>query len=127
MNRVRRERIVLLSIGSTERPRVPDEERVTVIDLGSNVFRVVAMFGFMEQPRIDAILKCAASRGLVIEADQTDFYVTYDLLRATGDVVGMASWRKRLFALLYRLSPPMVESLGIPARRDVLLGRQVEI
>jgi KUP system potassium uptake protein len=127
MNRVRRERIVLLSIGSTERPRVTDEERVTVIDLGSSVFRVVAMFGFMEQPRIDPILACAASRGLVIEADQTDFYVTYDLLRATGDVVGMARWRKRLFALLYRLSPPMVESLGIPARRVVLLGRQVEI
>ena len=126
MNRVRRERIVLLSVGSAERPRVPDEERVTVVDLGSQVYRIVAMFGFMEQPRIDAILACAASRGLVIDAQQTDFYVSYDLLRATG-TVAMARWRKRLFALLYRLSPPMVESLGIPARRVVLIGRQVEI
>jgi KUP system potassium uptake protein len=123
---VRHERIVLLSTGSAERPRVPDEERVVVIDLGSGVYRVLAIFGFMEQARIEQIVACAATRGLVIDIERTDFFVSSDSLLATG-TVPMARWRKRLFALLSRLTPPLVTSLGIPPSRVILVGRQVEL
>jgi KUP system potassium uptake protein len=126
INHVRHERIVLLSTGSAERPRVPDEERATVLDLGDGVYRVFAIFGFMEQPEIERILSCAASRGLAVDLARTDFFVAYDSLLATGPV-RMARWRKRLFALLSRLTPPLVSSLGIPPSRVVLVGRLMEI
>ena len=125
-NDVRHERIVLLSTGSAERPRVPDEERVVVLELGDCVYRVVAIFGFMEQPRIETILACAAARGLVLDIEQTDFVVAHDSLLATGDAP-MARWRKRLFAILWRLTPPIVNSLGIPSQRMILVGRQLEL
>jgi len=126
INHVRHERIVLLSTGSAERPRVPDEERVSVLDLGDGIYRVVAIFGFMEQPRIERVVACAASRGLVLDLEATEFFVPYDSLLATGDVP-MARWRKRLFALLSRLSPPLIAALGIPPKRVILVGRQLEI
>jgi KUP system potassium uptake protein len=126
INDVRHERIVLLSTGSAERPRVPDEERVTVVDLGDGVYRLLAIFGFMEQPNIARIVTCAASRGLVIDVEHTDFFVAYDSLLATG-TVPMARWRKRLFALLSRLTPPLVTSLGIPPSRVILVGREIEL
>ena len=126
INNVRHERIVLLSTGSAEQPRVPDEERVAVVDLGDGVYRLLAIFGFMEQPRIERIVACAASRGLVLDVEHTDFFVSYDSLLATG-TVPMARWRKRLFALLSRLTPPLVTSLGIPPSRVILVGRQIEL
>jgi KUP system potassium uptake protein len=126
INDVRHERIVLLSTGSAEQPRVPDEERVTVVDLGDGIYRLLAIFGFMERPRIERILACAASRGLVLDLEHTDFFVSYDSLLATG-TVPMARWRKRLFALLARLTPPLVSSLGIPPSRVILVGREVEL
>jgi len=126
INHVRHERIVLLAIGSAPRPRVPDEERVAVLDLGDGIYRVVGIFGFMEQPRMARVLTCAASRGLAVDLETTEYYVPNDSLLATG-TVAMARWRKRLFALLYRLSPPFASALEIPPKRVILIGRQIEL
>jgi KUP system potassium uptake protein len=97
-----------------------------VVDLGEGVYRVLAIFGFMEQPSIERIFACAANRGLVVDVEHTDFFVAYDSLLATGSAP-MARWRKRLFALLSRLTPPLVASLGIPPSQVILVGRQVEL
>jgi len=126
VNHVRHERVVLLSTGSAERPRVPDEERVTVLDLGDGVYRLLAIFGFMEQPNVIRIAACAASHGLVLDLEHTDFFVSYDSLLATG-TVPMARWRKRLFAVLSRLTPSVATALEIPPNRVILVGRQVQI
>jgi KUP system potassium uptake protein len=126
VNRVLHERVVLLSTGSAERPRVPDEERVTVVDLGEGVYRVLAIFGFMEQPRIATIAAGCGNRGLLLDVERTDFFVSADRLLATGPS-RMARWRKKLFALLARITPPMTSAFGIPPERVILLGREVEL
>lgn len=126
MNQILHERVVLLSTGSADRPRVPDEERVTVLDLGRGLYRVLALFGFMEQPRVDEIAACSAKHGLVLDVAGTDFLIATDAVRATGHAP-MARWRKRLFAILLRLAPPPTASLGIPPERVILLGREVEL
>jgi KUP system potassium uptake protein len=126
INHVRHERIVILAIDSASAPYVDDEQRVTVLDLGDQVFRVVALFGFMEQPDVERIFACTARRGLVVECSRTDFFVQHDVLVPTGNVP-MARWRKRLFTLLVRLSRPMLEALGLPAQRVILVGREIEM
>ncbi|MEW6269495.1 MAG: potassium transporter Kup, partial [Thermodesulfobacteriota bacterium] len=126
VNRVLHERVVLLSTGSAQQPRVPDEERVTVLDLGEGVYRVLAMFGFMEQPHVATIAACCANRGLLLDVERTDFFVSADRLLATGPS-RMARWRKQLFSLLARLTPPLTNALGIPPGRVILLGREVEL
>ncbi len=126
VNHVLHERVVLLSTGSAERPRVPDEERVTVLELGEGLYRVLAIFGFMEQPDVARIVRCCANRGLVLDLERTDFFVSADSLLPTG-TSPMARWRKRLFALVVRLSPPPVAALGIPPARVILLGRELEL
>jgi len=126
VNHVLHERVVLLSTGSAERPRVPDEERVTVLDLGQGFHRVLAVFGFMEQPDIALIAACCANRGLALDLATTDFFVSSDSLLATGKSP-MARWRKRLFSLLARLNPPQASALGIPPARVILVGRELEL
>jgi hypothetical protein len=39
----------------------------------------------------------------------------------------MARWRKRLFTLLVRLSRPLLEELGLPPQRVILVGREIEM
>jgi KUP system potassium uptake protein len=126
INHVRHERIVILAIDGATDPYVDDEQRVTVLDLGDQVFRVVALFGFMEQPDVERIFACTAKRGLLVETSRTEFFVQHDVLVATGNVP-MAHWRKRLFTLLVRLSRPMLEALGLPAPRVILVGREIAI
>jgi len=124
INHVRHERIVILAIDGATDPFVDDGQRVTVLDLGDQIYRVVALFGFMEQPGVERVFACAAKRGLVVETSRTDFFVQHDVLVPTGNVP-MARWRKRLFTLLVRLSRPMLEALGLPAQRVILVGREI--
>ena len=126
INHVRHERIVILAIDSATDPYVDDEQRVTVLDLGDQVFRVVALFGFMEQPDVERIFACAAQRGLVVECSRTDFFVQHDVLVPTGNVP-MARWRKRLFTLLVRLSRPMLEALGLGSYNCLIVGEEISL
>ncbi len=49
-NKVLHQRVVLLSIATAEVPHIRDEERVVVTPLEHGVYRVVAQYGFMENP-----------------------------------------------------------------------------
>lgn len=124
INHVRHERIVILAIDGASAPYVEDAQRVSMLDLGDQIYRVVACFGFMEQPDVARIFACTAKLGLTIDPYRTDYFVQHDVLVPTGNVP-MARWRKRLFTVLVRLSRPMLESLGIPPRRVILVGREI--
>jgi KUP system potassium uptake protein len=126
LNHVRHERIVILAIDSESAPYVDDEKRVRVLDLGDQVYRVCAFFGFMEQPDVARIFACTAKLGLTVDPNRTDYFVQHDVLVPTGNVP-MARWRKRLFTVLVRLSRPLLEALGIPPQRVILVGREVEM
>jgi KUP system potassium uptake protein len=80
INNVRHERIVLLSTGSAEQPRVPDEERITVVTWRRRLSPAGDLFGWSSRAR--RIVACAATRGLVLDVEHTDFRV---LRLAAGD------------------------------------------
>jgi KUP system potassium uptake protein len=125
-NGVLHERVVLLAIASSEVPKVPDEERVSILDMGRGFFRVIAFFGFMESPALDEVLERSAVRGLAIDTGAAVFFVARDTL-LTGGPGALARWRKRLFALLWRNVPSTIDTLRLPARRVVELGVQIEL
>ena len=62
-NKVLHERVVLTSIMSEEIPSVRDAERVTVKELGSGFFQVIARYGFMETPDVPAMLTSLPHQG----------------------------------------------------------------
>ncbi|MBW8858109.1 MAG: KUP/HAK/KT family potassium transporter, partial [Bradyrhizobium sp.] len=56
-NRVMHERLLLVSVLTTEDPRVPQEGRVEVRDLAGGISRVILRYGFMETPHVPGALK----------------------------------------------------------------------
>ena len=49
--------VVLLTVVSEDRPRVPEHERFEVEAYGDGFFRVLLHFGFMDEPDVPAALK----------------------------------------------------------------------
>jgi len=125
-NRVLHERVVLASARGVERPRVSAQERVTVVEMGQGFYRAVALFGFLETPRIATILHSCAIQGLVIDIDDALFFFSRFTPLPTGHG-GMARWRKDLFSLLARNAPSLTGSFEIPPARVVEIGARVEI
>ena len=73
-NHILHDRVVLLTIQATDVPAVADGERVHVEDLGQGFYRLIATYGYMENPNIPKIMKLAGGCSLDIEPTGTSFF-----------------------------------------------------
>jgi len=125
-NKTLHEKVLLLSLVTEDVPHVPEAERVEVSDLGSDLYRVYARYGFMETPDVQRLFVNMRRHGLHLKTAETTFYLGRETLIVTGRT-GMAKWRKRLFAFMQRNAQPATAFFNIPPNRVVELGAQLEI
>ena len=125
-NKVVHERLVLLTVVTEEIPRVEDRDRVTVHCLGSNTYRIIIRYGFTEDPDLQHALALCEPYGLSFEMMDTTFFLGRATLIPT-DRAGMALWRERLFANMFRTATRPMDFFRIPYNRVVELGTQVEL
>ena len=125
-NKVVHERLVLMTVTTEEIPRVADQNRVTVHDLGHNAWRIVVRYGFAENPDLPHALALCEPQGLSFEMMDTTFFLGRATLIPTNRP-GMALWREKLFASLFRNATRPMDFFRIPYNRVVELGTQVEL
>jgi KUP system potassium uptake protein len=125
-NRVLHERNVLLTFVRPEVPFVPPEERIEIQELGRGMYRIIARYGFMEQPNVVAALRSAEEKGVAYEPEQTVYVVGRENpVFAVGS--GMPLWRKRLFAFMGRNSQLAAIHFGVPSHRTLEVSSQVRL
>ncbi|MCI4410850.1 MAG: potassium transporter Kup [Thiotrichales bacterium] len=125
-NRVWHSRNVILTVSFDHVPWVPENERLSVVQVSPNVWQVRVRYGFMNTPDIPKALKQCAAYGLVIN----QFDVTYFLSRETvltGSPNGMAQWRGELFALMSRNAESIVNHFQVPDNCVLELGSRVMV
>lgn len=125
-NKVLHERILILTVFIDEIPFIDMEDRIEVVDLGENFYRMILRYGFMQQPDVPATLKIVENCGPQIKMMDTSFFLARQTLLAS-DRPGMAIWREKLFAWMLRNAESAMEFFKLPTNRVVELGSQVEI
>lgn len=130
-NRVLHEHVVIMSIETVTTPRVPDEERLEVDDLGSledGIIHVTARFGYMERPNIPAALGLLDPKQTdgPIAIDEASYFLSKLELRA-GSAPTMVGWRKRLFVATSYIAADAAEYFGLPSDRTVVMGARIEV
>jgi KUP system potassium uptake protein len=128
-NRVLHERLMLMSIVTTDAPRVDPEQRVKLIPVGVGMMRVLIHFGFMEHPDVMAGLRLACRDPALfnIDPEQITFYSRRIMVVPSGKVPGMAVWRERLFAAMHLNANLPAAYYGVPTSQVVEVGLEVEI
>jgi KUP system potassium uptake protein len=119
------ERIVLLNLARAAGPYADPTRRVKIDILSDRLVRVVGHFGYMEPPRIAAILDACQSNGLHLEDPETSFFYADPKLVPAEH--GMPRGLRWLFGVLARNSRPLPDDLQIPADRRVEIGIEVGI
>ncbi|HEY4156910.1 MAG TPA: potassium transporter Kup [Polyangiaceae bacterium] len=122
-NRVLHQHIVLLTIMTADAARVAESERFKLETLEHGFCRIVAHYGFMEQPDAPKLLIDA---GLIHTVEHTTFFLGRENLVATRRP-GMARWRVSLFAFMSRNAQPATKFFNIPADRVMEIGAQIEL
>ena len=125
-NKVLHDRIMILTVMIDEVPYVSDEDRIGVVDLGSNFYRIFIRYGFMQEIDIPAVLKKVENCGPKLKMMETSFFLSRQTLLAS-DRPGMALWREHLFSWMMRNAESAMDFFKLPTNRVVELGSQVEI
>ncbi|MFB6264135.1 MAG: potassium transporter Kup [Bradymonadaceae bacterium] len=125
-NHVLHERTVILTIQTADHPYVSPEERVEIVDEGKNVYRLIAHFGFAEDPHIPRLLSGREVGGEGFTLDETTFFLGRETLLAT-ERPGMAIWREKLFARMSRNARKASRYFQLPSDRVVEVGTQIEL
>jgi KUP system potassium uptake protein len=119
------EKLVILSILTSDVPYVEEAGRMETRALGHGVYRVIAHTGFMETPDVPQILALAQRQGADLDLDQ----VTYYLGRITlvpGMRRTMSRWRRFLFTFMLRNAVSRSTYLSIPPANVLEIGVQME-
>jgi KUP system potassium uptake protein len=124
-NKLLHEKVVLLSILSSNVPVVAAKDRVKVEYLGQGFYRIVAHNGYMQRPGVPEILKTASKYGFPFQENETTYFLGRVTVFPTGDSK-MWHWRKGLFAFLARNSGSPAGYFDLPANRVVELGAQIQ-
>ena len=128
-NRVLHERVLLVSMITSDAPRVAPEQRVTLLHVGAGITRVLLHFGFMEHPDVMEGLRLACRDPAIagINPEQITFYSRRIMVVPSGKVPGMAVWRERLFAAMHLNANLPAAYFGVPTGQVVEVGLEVEI
>jgi len=125
-NKVLHEKVVLLTVMTEEFPYVEEEDRVRVEDLGKGFFRVIARYGFLQNPGVSEVIDLIKTKGLDLNVMNTTFFLSRETLIPSKQP-GMALWREKLFAVMSRNAQRPTDFFRIPPNRVVELGMQVRL
>jgi KUP system potassium uptake protein len=124
--KVLHEHNVILTIVTSDRPRVPDEEKITIDAYNDLFYRVVVTFGYIETPNIPKALALARKLGWKFDIMSTSFFLSRRALKPSPKG-GMPLFADRIFIALARNATDATEYFHIPTGRVVEIGTQVMI
>jgi KUP system potassium uptake protein len=126
-NRALHERLLVLTVLTESRPRVPYAERLAVTAEGENFWRLTAEYGFIERPDIPGLLREAHGRGCTISLDDLVYYVGHETIVHREHGEALPAWQEALFAAMLRNTSHVTEYFRLPSRQVVEIGRQIPI
>jgi KUP system potassium uptake protein len=125
-NKVIHERNLILTLLTDEVPQVDAAKRLELTKLAAGFQRIIAHYGFMEEPNVPELLAAAPLVGGPINLHRTTFFLSRETILPSKSG-SMWRWRQWLFAVMSRNAQSASTFYRIPANRVVELGMQVEI
>ena len=125
-NQVLHERVVLVTVQTTDTPTVNDMERIYLHRMQKGFMRLIIRYGFMESPDIPGALELCKGHGERFEMMETTFYLSRETI-VPSMARGMTPVRARLFAVMSKNATSASDFFHIPTNRVVELGTQLVI
>jgi len=125
-NHVLHERIIFVSVVNLEIPFSSTSERLNIMTLGNNCFRLIVKYGFKDDVNVPLALTSCEAKGLTIDALKTSYFLS-DVLVVAVTGKDMSLWRKKFFVGMSHNIGSVAAYLKLPSQRIVELGSRIEI
>jgi KUP system potassium uptake protein len=123
------ERVLLVTVLTSEEPRVREDERAKIQDLPAGFSRVTLQYGFMETPSVPEGVRLAEEQAPLScgNLSRISYYLGRETIVPTARIPGMWVWRERLFAFMLHNAERSAAYFYIPAAQVVEMGIEIEI
>ncbi|MBS0408025.1 MAG: potassium transporter Kup, partial [Proteobacteria bacterium] len=119
-------RNLFVSVRNHEVPWVAPDQRLEIVDLGNDCWRITLHYGFKDHIDLPGALSGAVEQVGPIDPMRTSYFLSATtIVPHSGG--GMALWREKLYTRLHLNASPMAEFLRLPVNAVVELGAQIEI
>ena len=125
-NKVLHQTTLIVSVETSDLPRVDPSERCELMKVAPGVFQVQLTYGFMEDPDVPAALASIEQRGLEFDPDDVTYFLGHESIVA-GKAPGMNPLAEHLFVLLNRGADSASRFFNLPPEKVFEVGSHVEI
>jgi KUP system potassium uptake protein len=125
-NKILHSEVFFLNIRTEEIPRVPNFEKIEAEKLGAGLYRIIAHYGFMEEPKINTIFALARGKGVNLDMKEASFFLGREKL-SISEHPEMWRWRSQLFLFLSRNAMDAAAFFDIPSDQVIEVGVQLEL
>lgn len=117
---------IVLTVITSQFPRVPDSQRVVVENVSSSLTRVYVHYGFMESPDVPYALSLARTKGLEIAHVVVSYFVGHrTIIGQPGR--GLPNWQEKVYIAMSRMTMSSTDYYRLPVGRVVEIGIQMTI
>ena len=120
------EQVIMLTVITEDRPRVPIGERLDLLPLRHGFYRVFVRYGFMQEPNLLMALARLRRHGLSLDLDSTTFFIGRETLVITDDQPLLWRWRDKLYAFMFRNALRATDFYKLPPKSAVEIGIWLE-
>ena len=125
-NKVLHQRNVILTVRTTDVPRVNEGDRCRIEQVNTDFTKVVVNYGFMESPNVPKALAQCRRQGLKFDIMATSFFLGRRSVVPSAQS-GMPMWQDKIFIFLMRNAANPTDFFKIPPGRVVEMGTQVTV
>jgi KUP system potassium uptake protein len=125
-NKIIHSEVAFLHFKTEDIPRVPNFEKIETEKLGGGFFRIIAHYGFMEEPKIENVLALSHQQGMEFALENASFFLGKEKLSA-GNNPKMGRWRTGLFMFMSRNAMDASAFFDIPPDRIIEVGINLEL
>lgn len=125
-NKVLHQTNYFLNVQVEEKSYVHEEDRIHVINLGQDFYRITIRYGFMDDINIPRELAKEHIHGLKIDADAVTYFIGRETIIPTS-IPGMAIWREYIFSWMSKNAASAADYYNLPSKRVMELGSRIDI
>jgi KUP system potassium uptake protein len=119
--------VIILTLTTVSRPFVQSSRRLEIERVAARLYRVRALYGFMEEPKIAGILQGLREACSELNVSHPTYYLASPKLVRDDSPSRLPAYQANLYYWMTRIARPLTDSLGLPADSIVEFGVEARI
>lgn len=126
-NKILPETLIIMNLTVAEIPRVHARDRLTLQDLGNGIWRVRAVYGFMQTPNAPVTIRALEKLKVISNPDEVTYFVGNVKVVGNDECYDLQCFEQFMFTFMSHNACSAIDFFKLPEDQVVEVGIRVEV